>query len=81
MWCTKRWNTSGGTSQTQDYVYPIALKSACVVGIVLETTWTDSVFVSVSSQSNTQCTVAKYLRISGVGHTDNVTVHVVGVRA
>lgn len=66
---------------TQDYVYPLVLESACVVGLVLETTWTDSIFVSVSSQSNTMCTAAKYLSISSVGHTDSVTVHVVGVKA
>lgn len=57
------------------------LESATVVGLALETSWTDSVFVSVSQQSNVSCHVGKYLKVSGVGHTDNVTVHVVGVRA
>lgn len=80
MWGTKRWNTPGGSATTQEFVYPIDLKSAKVVGLVLQTSWPDSILVSVSAQSNASCTVNKYLKISGVGHTDSVTVHVMGVR-
>lgn len=59
----------------------MALENAKVVGLVLQTTWTDAIRVSVSSQSNEKCAVVKHLSIANVGHDDDVTVHVVGVRA
>lgn len=81
MFCTKTWNTPGATTTVQEFVYPFALSSAKVVGLALETTWVDSVFVSVGSQSNTGCVIYKYLSVSGAGHNDSVTVHVIGKRA